>query len=352
MPRWEEALDAQLEFTARLGSNPTERAHVREVISDMYSMRRDPGDHRRLSLGMSESQIRDFPDRIAAYAYNADAVYVDPDMMTIWENSIEGFQPEPLVAQDLIAPAGFLWLPRPYMKNDVHGKKVSVRALLWHPVPIGVEAPPKEQWEEKEWDPDASAIQSKIGGYRMPVTKDADGRLTTDGIFFCELHHKDDTDDYTSMNAAYEPPGLHVAHAIPWAYGTVFERDAAEAPLINDSILAYQALWRLMQMTIAERGQHFPDRGTRRRLAREKWPEREITVIRLRRHEPPREKSDDPKVINWTHRWIVGGAHGFWRNQWYASIGMHRQILVGPYVKGPADLPLMRKKGRVFELVD
>lgn len=348
MARWEEALDAQLEFTARIGSNPTERAYTRNAVADMYSV----ASHYEgaMPLAMPDEQIKEMPDRLAVYAYNADAVYVDPDMMTIWENSIEGFKAEPLVAEDLITPAGFLWLPRPYMKHDTHGKAVSVRALLWHPLPIGVREPPQHKWEELEYNPEnPTHIKSEVGGYRMPVRRDPDGSMVADGIMFAELHLAADADDYSSAKRGYEPPGLHLAHLLPWAYGTSFSEEAVD--MKPDSVLAYQALWRLMQQTIATRMAHRPDRPTRKRLARESWPEREITVIRLRRPEPPREKDDEAKVVNWTHRWIVGGSHGFWRNQYYPSIGMHRQILVAPYVKGPPDMPLMRKKGRVFELV-
>ena len=45
--------------------------------------------------------------------------------------------------------------------------------------------------------------------------------------------------------------------------------------------------------------------------------------------------------VNWTHRWLVDG---FWRSQWFPSLGRHRQIWISPYVKGPEDLPLVIKK--------
>jgi hypothetical protein len=42
-------------------------------------------------------------------------------------------------------------------------------------------------------------------------------------------------------------------------------------------------------------------------------------------------------TVAWTKRWVVSG---HWRNQWYPSIGAHRQRYILPYVKGPADKPL------------
>lgn len=38
------------------------------------------------------------------------------------------------------------------------------------------------------------------------------------------------------------------------------------------------------------------------------------------------------------HRWMV---RGHWRQQWYPSLGLHRPVHIAPYLKGPADAPLL-----------
>jgi hypothetical protein len=70
-----------------------------------------------------------------------------------------------------------------------------------------------------------------------------------------------------------------------------------------------------------------------------------VVVVKLRReqgerHEPTGEEG------NYSHRWIVGG---HWRNQWYATESIHRQIWISPYVKGPEDRPLIVRPRRVFQ---
>jgi hypothetical protein len=71
-----------------------------------------------------------------------------------------------------------------------------------------------------------------------------------------------------------------------------------------------------------------------------------VLVITLRRE---RSKDDaEPKEVNWTRRWITSG---HWRNQWYPSLGVHRQIWINEYVKGPDDKPLVLHSGKAYEFV-
>jgi hypothetical protein len=41
---------------------------------------------------------------------------------------------------------------------------------------------------------------------------------------------------------------------------------------------------------------------------------------------------------------------GHWRNQWYPSVGQHRQIWIDGFWKGPEDAPVQNSR-RVFEVV-
>jgi hypothetical protein len=68
-------------------------------------------------------------------------------------------------------------------------------------------------------------------------------------------------------------------------------------------------------------------------------------VIRLRR---PKAKPEGERTVDWSHRWLV---RGFWRNQWFPSLGIHRQLWISDYIKGPEDKPLRIKPTRAFELV-
>ncbi|MCT6836193.1 MAG: hypothetical protein M3036_00885 [Bifidobacteriales bacterium] len=60
----------------------------------------------------------------------------------------------------------------------------------------------------------------------------------------------------------------------------------------------------------------------------------------LNRPGQPAEPGEDPRA--WTHRWIV---RGFWRNQAYGpDHALRRRQWIPPYVKGPADKPLIAKE--------
>lgn len=73
----------------------------------------------------------------------------------------------------------------------------------------------------------------------------------------------------------------------------------------------------------------------------------DVKVITLRRYKEPQDELRDTEgnVVEWSHRWIVDG---HWRNQYYASLGLHRQIYIAPHIKGPEDRPLI-VKDKVFK---
>ena len=67
-----------------------------------------------------------------------------------------------------------------------------------------------------------------------------------------------------------------------------------------------------------------------------------MLVLRENLHRPgrPAEPGEDRRA--WTHRWIV---RGFWREQPYGpDHALRRRQWIPPYVKGPADKPLIAKE--------
>lgn len=333
MARWEDALDAQLDLVAKHGSDARTRAYAQGWMESYL----------RGMKGALNWRPEDTPDRIAAIAFNADAIHVDSDMMTIWEGALDGFEPEPLVMEDLITPAGFLYFPRPFYQQDINGKRVSSRAILWHPIDHILMERDQLLAAEKAMGELPEPYSVRMGDMLIP-TKRVNNQLVAPGIILFAFTHTNDVDDFSLPHSEMRMTGLMLDHVMPWPYGSKFDKsDPGEL-----GVLSYQALWRLMQQTLAVRTLHRPDRPTRKRVARAGWPEREVTVIKLRRTDPEHEKSDEIKDVNWTHRWLVGG---HWRMQPYPTLGISRQIWISPYVKGPVDLPLRPRKARVFELV-
>lgn len=338
MARWEDALDAQLELVQRMRSNE----YLRNVTRGFFEIERE-----KARLRFSQHDIETMPDRLAIMAYNADPVYVDPDMQTLWEGTNESFSPEPLMPSDLISPAGFIWLPRPFYSLDVNNKVTTTRAIMWHPQGVVMHF-------EGQTDKAAEYMDKRFAGkvafdqdedddkkMSMPVKRLSESDYETTGILLTLLHYTPDKDAFSDP---MEPHGLFVQHVYPWTFGQQW--GTVDRP-ISDSILAFQSLWRLMQEKIVRRTTEDPDRHTRKRLQRAEWPARRITVIRLRRTEEPREKPDEPNEVNWTHRWIV---EPYWRRQLVGPKDNqhYRNILVTGHIKGPKDLPLVARKTRVF----
>jgi hypothetical protein len=90
------------------------------------------------------------------------------------------------------------------------------------------------------------------------------------------------------------------------------------------------------------------DRPTARRAARQgaESPD-DILIIRLRRESRPAgEPEPTDTTVDWSHRWIV---KGFWRNQWYPSLKLHKRIWIYEYVKGPANKPIV-VRDRIYSL--
>lgn len=347
MARWEDALDAQMQLVGRLANDERERGNARAWLE----AERDKGRNDARAY-----DIEQFPNRIAAAAFNADTYYVDGDMQSVWEASATGFNVEPLRPEDLLTPSGFLWLERPFAQTDVHGKRITTRAILWTPSRHEFERPPVPA--EMEYPdgslPDPVLVQDERRGrgLTIPVRQEvANGKkvFVTEGIDLLTFHNVGDRDDYEPVDdygRLMVRPGLIVHFAFPWSYGLMQRGtppdDDPTGP--NDQFTVWQSLWRLMQQRLAVPTRVTPDRHTRRRFEKAGLTARDVTVIRLRRPETP--PSGEHRDVEWSHRWIVGG---HWRWQPYKE--GYRQIWIAPYVKGPEGLPLRARKARVFELV-
>lgn len=339
MARWQEAHDALLDFYTFMNSQLGQDYAAGYAKSVGHGDRPLPGDI-----------VDRLAERLSVTAFNADPVYVDPDMMTLWEAAIPGFQPEPLHPQDLITPNGFIWLPRPLEWLDIHGKKASFRAIMWASTEVTITA------------------------------KDIPAHRPMPGLMLTLLHLAGDPDG--SGSPPDSPFGhdrrlrgkLMIAHTMPWIFGadyggrvvrvalrdgddptTLVRNEAGEAefgfPQTEDSAAGLsvlkpaQCLLRLIQQTIAVRDDRNVGGQFRGRAQRANFPEKQVVVVTLRRPRAP-DTDHEERDVAWTHRWLVSG---HWRNQWYATIGMHRQIWISPFVKGPEDMPLEVRKVRAFQ---
>lgn len=93
------------------------------------------------------------------------------------------------------------------------------------------------------------------------------------------------------------------------------------------------------------------DRTTSRRLTKQGYTPDDIPllkVVTLRRMDEERKRSIEQRDVNWHWRWEV---RGHWRNQFYPSENVHRQIFVDAYIKGPENKPFKAPGIKVFAAI-
>lgn len=362
--RWEEALDALLDLYVY---NAADRGRLyAEGWASSYASKGGP---------VARALATRLPDRIAAMAINADPFWVDPDMQTMWEAAVPGYSAERLHPADLLSQTGFVYLPRPFMWTDTHGRRTTFRAIAWH----------ETAFEATDANTNKAYTAHGIVLMTFHRVGDADDYDLGNGIPEFVVAAPDGDPTHTSKDPAARrsrwaglavdgriPYGalsmrvgdLQIDHVMPWEYGrtdhgaTTDDDGTARLILTGRKVLPdfkldathpqnvqrpVQAMWRLMQQTIATRNATDPTRPVRRRMERASFPERKITVIRLRRPTAPAAEPGE-RSVEWSHRWLVSG---HWRWQPYKD-GIKRQIWISPYVKGPDDKPLDVRKVRVF----
>ena len=323
--RWAEALDTQLDAWKWYRTDRGER-ELRSFAESVLAKAIDPDQSGLAPEDLQRATEHMFGDgsfgqshinmvaSVPGMMWSADPIYVDPEMMPLVHAALDQWQPEPLVETDMLIPVGFLILPEPVYLTDIRQKRMSVRAFLWG---------------------NADVIDDKE-------------ETVSPGIALALFSDTRDDDDYGQSPLVGRGTTLALAHMLPWRFGT------SPAEAINvyygafTGIETVQCILRLVAQTIAVRSQRDAPRQTDRRLARAQFPARRITVVTLRRPEGERDKDQETSHVEWTRRWLVGG---HWRQQWYPSLGMHRQIWISPYVKGPTDKELIVPKARVFQFV-
>ena len=309
--RWSEALDHQVSTFAFWDSVMGVR-YAEGYMADVV-------EKGRIGMYPDAAQLA---TNQAAVMLAADTVMVDDDMLTLVESAAPSFEVEPLREEDLFVRMAFVWLPRPIRVRDVHDRECAYRAIAWAPTPL--------------------VMQNSTTGERLPAVP---GLIVT---FYSLTSDRDDYYDDGRMWSKVFNHDLSLMHYLPWQFGQSWFRDETATPGAYTLLQFTQALWRIMGQEIAVHTRQQPERATRKRLQRAGLdPERLITYVTLRR--PRKAPGDDhvAKHVEWSHRWLVSG---HWRNQWYASLGIHRQIWVNPYIKGPDDAPLEVRQKRVFAL--
>lgn len=105
----------------------------------------------------------------------------------------------------------------------------------------------------------------------------------------------------------------------------------------------FAAFVTLAQMRLASVTHRRLPRAMRRRNKDIKLPDG-VRIVELRRHQPPRERADEPDAVEYSHRWISSMHWGQrWCKQEDGSLELEWRLIPAS-VKGPADKPLLIRK--------
>jgi hypothetical protein len=257
-------------------------------------------------------------------------------------SSAQSLRPEMALGSEtlgsLAAPGtcGFWWFqkPIPVQTMDQPGAEVPVVALLWRRVmdPDG---------SQNVWMSTMVMLSMDVGGRQADVPVPTTSWYWKDGLRLCELdaHYRN---QYARIYGSGRQGGRFANPDATVAAAVWFSRFFLSA-----------SAWLRQRIVVAERGD-----GTRqigRSLQREhKLAEApQVRVVHLRRRETATVQSvtDDTAQPGGTRkltcRFVVPG---FWRNQWYPSVGQHKAIYIEDFVKGPAGAPF-KTKANVYAVV-
>lgn len=127
---------------------------------------------------------------------------------------------------------------------------------------------------------------------------------------------------------------------LPVGYVTLAHGDRPS--ILTDVLKAAWALSRQPSISETRTPKATPLDRMPARYAREEIPRVKMLILRENLHRPGEKAEPSEKTREYTHRWIV---RGFWREQPYGKgHALRRRQWIPPFVKGPADKPLIRKE--------
>jgi hypothetical protein len=248
----------------------------------------------------------------------AELFYVEPDMMDLAVHASKSLPDFMLTPEDLPSPSGFLYSPRPFWAPEGGESWVG---FAWGLIP-GHRTVTSDRFRPGDTQPVRALAVALLGDRESTLDSDPDANA--------------------GWIRAHAPRLYEIREVLIWEFDNPMVEDRAvflDAGLSTSPAMIMKSVWLLMQQKITVTEDVDLDRPARRRLQRQDMPVSGVKLVTLRRqsHKHP---EGAPSGREYRHQWIVDS---HWRQQWYPSRGVHRPILIMPYVKGPEGAPLIIK---------
>lgn len=282
----------------------------------------------------------------------AEPIFITGEMQNLVYIAMGNFKvTEPIHEEDFFLRSGFAYLDSPFMSKDSRGKTLAWRAISWKIDWMYTAGPDTEGHIEGKVNPVITELNRKITN-GLPLNAREQAILSTmnhEQVLRIVLWSKmDDPDDYAGMadevlNRDYGMMKWGIAHATSLPLSSI--HSVREMRGEGDDTAAWLTFFRVMQKLLAEKlvtkTRYKAHRTMRKFAKRNNLNVNDVLVVELRRKEIRHAGEETGEAANYSHRFIV---HGFWRNQYYPSLRVHKQKYIMDYVKGPNDKPLIIKK--------
>lgn len=359
------ARDARVAVIRYLRTSPVERAWHAAILALLHESRTaDAGNPEasRALLFSSMGYAPPFPatwDQASAviladearYLAQAGLYVLTPQMLAVVAAAAQTLSYSDLSLlrdDDLPGPSGLLVLPQPLRLRLPTGTIEETRAFTWRlpwriPLPAGQgfagpELPAvrmSSYVSARRTNADYRREVRRLGIALPPFLLESTWSLPLHAATAAQQHdqqrleaqlHRLNTEYWEQENKSAPAAGEH-------ALGSVIDDD--QDGTFGSRFL--YAFWRMCEQKIAAIASAETGHAARKTAAHA-GVSPDVRIVALRRTASSAAAPGQPGHAEWHHSWVVR-MHKV--NQWYPSLGQHRVRFRGPYVKGPADKPLL-----------
>lgn len=293
---------------------------VMGVMSTIYTIVEDDLDEQAKTRLWNDAKVRrDLAMDYRDHAARLQTIYVAPNFVSLSEAAKEGMPPYEFRLSDILQPDAFYYLARPV--------QFTFNQLVYD-----------EDGEliEEELRPHQSFIRA-LTTQRIVVRDGSEDMLRVTA-----WAHSSDTDLQDADTLEGTVGSEWRQHRWLPLYTHQIDGSVLLDTTYNETVVFVVALNLLMNQKLGYMRGVKPPRTLRKQAERTSPDFGDIIVAHVRRRVPRNPHDDLPKgdAPDWSHRWVV---RGFWRNQWFPSEQRHKPVWINPYIKGPADRPLIVK---------